>query len=62
MGTTIRFGVSLDSDLLERFDTLCDQRGYETRSEAIRDLIRNMLVQPEWEDREHEVAATLTLV
>lgn len=62
MGTTIRFGVSLDSDLLERFDTLCDQRGYETRSEAIRDLIRNMLVQQEWEDRDNEVAATLTLV
>ena len=59
---TIRFGVSLDSGLLERFDTLCDQRGYQNRSEAIRDLIRNMLVQQEWEDSENEVAATLTLV
>jgi len=62
MGTTIRFGVSLDSELLESFDTLCSRRGYQNRSEAIRDLIRNMLVQEEWEDNGNEVAATLTLV
>ena len=62
MGSTIRFGVSLDSDLLERFDALCDQRGYQTRSEAIRDLIRNTLVQQEWEDSQQEIAATLTMV
>ena len=62
MGTTIRFGVSLDSDLLDRFDALCDERGYQTRSEAIRDLIRNTLVQQEWEDSDKDVAATLTLV
>ena len=62
MGSTIRFGVSLDSDLLERFDALCESRGYETRSEAIRDLLRSALVQQEWEDSAREVAATLTLV
>ena len=48
MGKTIRFGVSLDSDLLERFDALCEKKSYQTRSEAIRDLIRNTLVQDEW--------------
>ncbi len=62
MGSTIRFGVSLDSDLLEKFDALCDQRGYQTRSEAIRDLIRNTLVHEEWEDSNAHTAATLTLV
>jgi CopG family nickel-responsive transcriptional regulator len=62
VGSTIRFGVSLDSDLLERFDALCDEREYQTRSEAIRDLIRNTLVQREWENTGHDVAATLTLV
>jgi CopG family nickel-responsive transcriptional regulator len=61
MGTTIRFGVSLDSDLLSRFDTLCGRQGYANRSEAIRDLIRNALVREEWE-AEGMVAATLTLV
>ncbi len=62
MGQTIRFGVSLDSDLLEKFDKLCQDRCYQTRSEAIRDLIRKDLVQKQWEDENQEVAGTLTLV
>ena len=62
MGKTIRFGVSLDSDLLEKFDDLCDERSYQTRSEAIRDLIRNTLVQREWELADVDLAGTLTLV
>ena len=62
MGRTIRFGVSLDSELLEKFDDLCEDRCYQTRSEAIRDLIRNTLVQQEWEQDDKELAGTLTLV
>jgi CopG family nickel-responsive transcriptional regulator len=62
MGKTIRFGVSLDSALLEPFDALSAGRGCPSRSEAIRDLIRSALVQQEWEDSAAEVAATLTLV
>ncbi len=62
MGVTTRFGVSLDSDLLEKFDSLCEENSYQTRSEAIRDLIRNALVQKEWEAQNIEVAATLSLV
>ncbi len=62
MGKTTRFGVSLDSELLEKFDLLCAERSYANRSEAIRDLIRDALVAREWEDAEHEVAGSLTLV
>ena len=62
MGQTIRFGVSLDSDLLERFDRVCEEKSYQTRSEAIRDLIRNLLVQREWDEEEGEMAGTLSLV
>jgi|SRR6056297_2806586 CopG family nickel-responsive transcriptional regulator len=62
MGKTIRFGVSLDLDLLNKFDDLCNERSYQTRSEAIRDLIRNTLVQKEWEDADKEAVGTLTLV
>ncbi|MFP4517548.1 MAG: nickel-responsive transcriptional regulator NikR, partial [Desulfovibrionales bacterium] len=62
MGKTIRFGVSLDSELLERFDALTEDRHYQTRSEAIRDLIRNFLVQQEWEDLGKEIVGTVTLV
>jgi len=62
MGETIRFGVSLDSDLLDKFDQLCSDRCYQTRSEAIRDLIRNTLVQRDHEETDKEIAGTLTLV
>lgn len=62
MSKIIRFGVSLDSGLLKQFDELCGRRGYQTRSEAIRDLIRNSLVQQEWEDSTQEVAGSLSLV
>ena len=57
-----RFGVSLDSELLSRFDGLCSEKGYENRSEAIRDLIRKSLVEHEWSHNTGEVAATLTLI
>ncbi len=62
MGKTIRFGVSLNSDLLEKFDALCEEKSYQTRSEAIRDLIRNVLVQKEWEETDREIAGVLALV
>jgi len=54
-----RIGVSLEEELLTRFDELIAERGYENRSEAIRDLIRDALVQRAWErsdDREERVA------
>jgi CopG family nickel-responsive transcriptional regulator len=62
MGKTIRFGVSLDSELLDKFDQHCEERSYQTRSEAIRDLIRNTLVQREWDSADGDLAGTLTLV
>ncbi len=57
-----RFGISLDEDLLERFDALIDEKGYANRSEAIRDLIRDSLVQDQWEAGDVEVVGTITLV
>ena len=62
MGQTIRFGISLDADLLEQFDALCEKQGSPNRSEAIRDLIRGALVENEWENAEGASAATLTLI
>lgn len=58
----IRFGVSLSEELLKSFDTNIDRRGYANRSEAIRDLIRNDLVQNEWEASSGETAAAVVLV
>ena len=62
MGEIVRFGVSIDPELLNRFDGLCNEKGYENRSEAIRDLIRKSLVEREWNQNTGEVAATLTLI
>ncbi len=38
-----RIGVSVDKDLLKKFDTFINKQGYPNRSEAIRDLIRGAL-------------------
>lgn len=45
-----RIGVSLEDELLARFDRLIAEKGYVNRSEAIRDLIRDALVQRTWSE------------
>jgi CopG family nickel-responsive transcriptional regulator len=59
---TIRFGVSLDRILLDRFDGLIGKKGYANRSEAIRDLIRDSLVTEEWESSASETVGSITIV
>ena len=44
MGHLSRIGVSIDSALLHRFDSFIADQGYENRSEAFRDLIRDRFV------------------
>jgi CopG family nickel-responsive transcriptional regulator len=56
-----RFGVSIPNSLLTNFDHLIQQKGYENRSEAIRDLIRDRLVKQEWESNK-ETVGTITIV
>src|SRR5579864_503464 len=55
-------GVAIDSKLLKKFDHLIGTRGYTNRSEAFRDLIRDMLVQQTWERPDSNVVGTVTLV
>lgn len=61
MAELIRFGVSLDRELLNKFDNLIKEKGYTNRSEAFRDLIREELVKKEWNDND-EVAGAITLM
>jgi CopG family transcriptional regulator, nickel-responsive regulator len=58
----IRFGISMEKDLLGRLDQEIVKRGYPNRSEAIRDLIRNQLVEIDWSQEEEEVAGTITII
>lgn len=50
----IRFSVSLPSGLLDELDTRITQNGYTSRSELIRDMIREKLVDDKWEMGESE--------
>ncbi len=59
--TLRRFGVSMDQKLLSEFDELIKAKGYENRSEAVRDLVRDALVKQSWEDDERCVAGSILL-
>jgi len=58
----VRFGVSMDRNLLQRFDNLISRKSYANRSEAVRDLIRNHLVEEEWREKGREMVGTITIV
>ncbi len=57
----IRFTVSLEKELLDEFDESIMTHQYTNRSEAIRDLIREQLIQEEWES-DQEVIGNITMV
>ena len=59
-----RIGISLEDHLLAQFDRLIAAKGYVNRSEAVRDLIRDSLVQREWSESSvrDERVAVVTLV
>jgi len=58
----VRFSVSLEDDLLANFDRYCREEQFATRSEAVRQLIRDTLTRRAWQSEDQEVAGTLTLV
>jgi CopG family nickel-responsive transcriptional regulator len=61
MSELIRVSLSIESPLLEKMEELATQKGYENRSEFIRDLIREQLTASEWESGA-EVIGTITMV
>jgi CopG family nickel-responsive transcriptional regulator len=63
MSDLVRFSIAMPEDLLMQFDNLVARRGLaKNRSEVIRDLVRDALVDEEWDDPQQEIVATLTLV
>ncbi len=64
MSDLSRFSISTEDDLLQSFDQLIARQGYENRSEAFRDLMRDALIKSKIEDSPQtgEVLGTLTLV
>ena len=57
-----RFGISINTALLDTFDKQITRSGYSNRSEAIRDLVRERLVREEWEEGNEETVGTITLI
>ena len=57
-----RFGVSIEPELLKKFDKMIKKEGYENRSEAIRDLIRGNLIQEKSKNPDENVIGTLTMI
>ncbi|GAI22947.1 unnamed protein product [marine sediment metagenome] len=57
-----RFGVSIEPDLLKKFDKIIKKKGYANRSEAIRDIIRKNLITEKTEDPNTEAIGTLTMI
>jgi len=61
MAKLFRFGISLDKELLDKFDRLIREKNYTNRSEAFRDLIRENLVKAEWK-KNKEIVGAVTLI
>ena len=61
MAQLVRFGVSLEKELLSHFDSHLKDKKYTNRSEALRDLIREDLVKEEWRENK-EIAGTITVI
>ncbi|MFH0855828.1 MAG: nickel-responsive transcriptional regulator NikR [Candidatus Omnitrophota bacterium] len=61
MTRLVRFGVSLERDLLASFDSHLQEKKYTNRSEAIRDLIREDLIKKQWQG-DRQIVGTITMV
>lgn len=61
MGRTTRISISIDTDIIEKFDALSESRGFPTRSEAISHLIKSAFVREEWKSGDI-VAGVITII
>lgn len=62
MPDLVRFGVSIPDELADAFDKSTRGKGYRNRSEAIRDIMRDHLVEKDWESGDRSVVGTITIV
>ncbi len=62
MAQLTRFGVSMPENLLTEFDRVILNKGYDNRSEALRDMVRNYLVEEAVANGHRHVVGTVTIV
>ena len=58
----VRFGVSVDADLLDGFDKLIIEHKYSNRSQAITVLMRDKLIERNWQHKHANIVAIISLV
>ena len=61
MSSLRRFSIAMEQRLFERLERMVRKAGYANRSEFIRDLLRDRLVDEQWTDGD-EVIGTITIV
>jgi len=61
MAKLIRFGISIEKDLSDKFDKFIQEKNYTNRSEAIRDLIRETFVKESWKKNKN-VSGAITMI
>jgi CopG family nickel-responsive transcriptional regulator len=57
-----RFGVSMEHDLIQKFDNYLEKRGFYNRSEAIRDLVRQLLAKEKVEIKNDIVYGVISFI
>jgi len=62
MEKIVRFGVAMPRELLDKFDSLIAKKNYPNRSQALRDLVRQTMVEEEWKLDNKETIGTITIV
>src|SRR5690554_3848098 len=62
MGKLIRFGVSMENELVKQLDLLTEKHHWPNRSETIRSLVRDRLVVEQSKDPKSSVVATISLL
>jgi CopG family nickel-responsive transcriptional regulator len=61
MSELVRISMSIEQPLYERLEELVARSGYSNRSEFVRDLVRNRLVEEEWA-HEDDLLGTISMV
>ena len=62
MDKVTRIGVSLEPELLKSFDESISKKGYVSRSEALRDLVRDSLAENSWKNDDTDMIGVLIVV
>ena len=62
MSKLTRTTLTIEEDLLTRFDQWMSAHGYDNRSKALRDVIRQTLVEELWANPDAIVVASLSII